>query len=261
MKALAFVVLLAACGSSSSEPQNVAGCDQAGLYRLRFHAAGQWMWFRFRLDPQGTATLVPPIALDSDGQILEATPGPGCALDVTMRRKNKPPMLARLELDPKTNAVKGKLRTKGVTQWELEGVRDPGPQQATKHACVRPGRYELVVPNEQTWTSSDTTQSCERATLTLPFLVEYVGDKLVIDQLDPQGDAAWAGEDVYELAPCQVEVRLRHFESYVYARLVFDGDRVTATASSTSVQLEHGGRAYRCVAYDPMIWVQRASET
>jgi hypothetical protein len=259
---VALLLAIAACGSSSSASEQAAtGCDLTGMYRLRFKAAGQRLWFRFRIENvagKPVGTMVPPIALRGDTRAVEVTPSTGCTFEVAIRDQERGPMFGRFELDPTANTVKGKLRGKDARWGDLDvgGVRDVAGQKS-KLWCIQPGRYELVVPNEQAWVASNQNQSCDKASLKLPFLVEYVGDELVIDQLDAKGDAAWAGEDIYETAPCEIEVRMRHHQSYVYAKLVFAGDKVTASATRASVEIEDAGGEWTCTVTSPMIWVER----
>jgi hypothetical protein len=126
----------------------------------------------------------------------------------------------------------------------------------SKHACVVPGLYHLVIPPEQAWLNAE-HRGCDTAQLKVPFLVEYLGDRLMIDQLDAQGGAEWTAEDVFEVEPCNVEVRFRHHEWSAYAKLVFAGDKVTATATRAMVQVSQGGELWKCEVANPMAWVER----
>lgn len=117
--------------------------------------------------------------------------------------------------------------------------------------------YELVVPVEQAWDPDIPDRSCEAAGLRIPFLVEFIGDTLVIDQLEADGDAAWAAEDVFQVAPCQAEARFRRFESYAYIRLGFAGETVSAEATKVDVRMGEVDDRWRCRAIEPMAWVER----
>lgn len=258
MKALLALLALAACGSPSDAPKT--GCDLAGTYRLRFDArVGQWLWLRFAVAKDMTATLLPPKAITTKNDALKIDPDPAACKLAAIAKTERGDLLASITIDKKTNEVTGTLRGVGMREGvALKGVRDVGPP-ASKHACVTQGMYALVVPAEQAWTSTERGRSCEAAVARVPFLVEYLGDKLVVDQIDPDGSAAWAAEDVFvdEADPCNVEVRFRHDEWYVYAKVTFGGDKVTAEVTSASVQVSQGGDVWRCEIRDPMSWVEK----
>jgi hypothetical protein len=230
---------------------------------LRYDAGvGQKLWFRFTVDKSvRNASLTKPISIAIDKPALKIDPDPAsCKLDVIAQATNGE-LLASLTLDPKTHAVTGTLRVAGRRSGvNISGVRDVGAQTSAE-ACVKPGLYELVVPAEQGWTPDIKDRSCESASLRVPFLVEYIGDQLVIDQLEADGDAAWAAEDVYTVAPCQAEVRFRRFESMAYIRLGFAGDTVSAEATSVNVRMGEVDDRWRCVATEPMAWVERKGDS
>lgn len=260
LPALLGLALLSCSSKSDSKQQGSGGCDLSGQYRLRFKARGQKMWFRFALTKGATtATMQQPMTMELDPKKpkLDIDPDPAsCKLTATAHATIGD-VLASLTLDPKTNKVTGLVRMSGDRDGlALKGVRDTGPL-TSPHECVKPGRYELVVPAEQEWESDTPKASCDAASLRLPFLVEYVGDELAVDQLDDKGDAAWGAEDIYEVEPCKVEVRFRRFESYAYARLTFAGDSVTADASSVNVEMGEVGARWRCRAKQPMAWVEK----
>jgi len=260
--ALLALTLACACSSKADKQKGASGCDLSGQYRLRFKARGQKMWFRFNLAKgANSATLQQPMTLELDPKKpkLDIDPDPAsCKLTVTAHA-TVGDILASLTLDPKTNKVTGLVRYSGDRDGlQLTGVRDVGPL-TSPNACVKPGTYELVVPAEQEWESDTPKASCDAASLRLPFLVEYVGDDLAIDQLDDKGDAAWGAEDIYTdpAEPCSAEVRFRRFESYAYARLTFAGDSVTADATGVNVEMGEVGARWRCKATQPMAWVER----
>src|SRR5262245_39829015 len=250
---------LLGCGGKSKEAAK-SGCDFTGHYRLRYEAGvGQKLWFRFDVD-KGKGTMVKPISIGMDDLKLKLDPDPAsCKLDVIAHARQGD-LLASLTIDPKTQAVSGTLRISGDRKGvPISGVRDVGPQTSPQ-ACVKPGLYELVVPPEQPWTPDPKDRSCETAGLRVPFLVEFIGDKLVVDQLEEDGDAAGAAQDVYTVAPCQAEVRVRRFESMAYIRLGFAGDTVSAEASSVDVRMGEIGDHWRCRADTPMAWVERKAD-
>jgi hypothetical protein len=254
-------VFAAACGDTkSAEPEVTAGCDLAGTYRLRFPAANQWMWVRFRVEGRPLAwsgRSIPPRVFETTNHAVEISQdGQRCSFTATHKTKHGP-VFAQVSFDPATNDVKGTLRRQDARDptKPLAGVRDVGKQKS-KLYCVKPGRYELSVPNEQTWKPDNKNMSCDKASLKLPFLVEYLGDELVIDQLDDDGTAAWAGEDVVEKGPCEWWVRFRHHRSWIAANLTFAGDKVTASAKEASVVIEEQGGYWTCVTKDPVVWVE-----
>ncbi|HEY5927389.1 MAG TPA: hypothetical protein VIV11_37150 [Kofleriaceae bacterium] len=263
MRWLLLIALVGCSGKAKETAQS--GCDFAGRYRLRFEAGvGQKLWFRFDVDKGARkATLVKPISIGVDpaNYALELDPDPAsCKLDVIAKAKQGD-ILASLTLDPKTQVVTGTLRIAGERSGvPISGVRDVGASPSPQ-ACVKPGLYELVVPAEQGWTPSIKDRSCETAELRVPFLVEFIGDKLVVDQLEDDGDAAWAAEDVYTVAPCQAEVRFRRFESMAYIRLGFAGDTVSAEATNVDVRMGEVDDRWRCVANEPMAWVERKADS
>jgi hypothetical protein len=264
MRAFITVAALAAvsagCGSKSKD-NSVAGCDLAGLYRLRFDAGvGQWLWLRFRIAPNGmSATLEKPTAFADDVDTLKLDPDPaGCKASVTVASQ-RGDLLAHVTLDPKTNKVTGKLRfVEDREGMVLEGVRDPSGVPTGPNACIKPGMYRLVVPAEQAWQSDEEGADCEGAELAVSFLVEPFGDKLLVEQIRPDGTSAWAAEDTSIAGPCDVEVRFRHRDHTVHGRVTFGGD--TVTARGRHVNVEHvtaGGDRYRCTVSDPILWVER----
>jgi hypothetical protein len=264
MRTLALIALaaLAGCGAKSDKPSK-SGCDFAGRYRLRYEAGvGQKLWFRFDVDKGARGgTLVQPITITSTDGKLKLDPDPAsCKVDVIAHSKVGD-VLASLTLDPKTNKVSGTLRIAGARSGvAIAGVRDVGPQTSPQ-ACVKPGVYELVVPSEQAWTPDTKDRSCETAGLRVPFLVEFIGDQLVVDQLEDDGDAAWAAEDVFTDGPCLAEVRFRRFESMAYIRLGFAGETVSAEATSVDVRMGEVGGRWRCIANEPMAWVERKADS
>jgi hypothetical protein len=259
MRWLIPIVLFGCSPSTKSEAK--PGCDLAGHYRLRYDAGvGQKLWLRFQVDkPVRTATLTKPISFKmapgKDALTIDPDPA-SCKLDVIAHAEGGD-LLASLTLDPKTHAVTGTLRVSGQRKGvSIEGVRDVGGLPSPQ-ACVQPGIYELVVPAEQAWKPDVEDRSCEAAGLRIPFLVEFIGDKLVIDQLEDDGRAAWAAEDVFDTAPCQAEARFRRFDSYAYIRLGFAGDTVSAEATSVDVRMGEVDDRWRCRAVEPMAWVER----
>ena len=254
------VLALVGCGSKSKEAAK-SGCDFDGHYRLRYEVGvGQKLWFRFDVT-KNQGTMVKPISIGMADVKLKLDPDPAsCKLDVIAHAKQGD-VLASLTLDPKKDVVVGTLRVAGDRKGvAISGVRDVGAQKSPE-ACVKPGLYELVVPAEQAWTPDVKDRSCETAELRAQFLVEYIGDKLVVDQLEDDGDAAWAAEDVYTVAPCQAEVRFRRFESMAYVRLGFAGDQVSAEATSVDVRMGEVGDRWRCRADTPMAWVERKGDS
>ncbi len=257
--------LIASSGCSSKETKAATpGCDLSGLYRLRFDAeVGQWLWFRFRIDPSGqTAKLETPSAFGAVPMTIDPDPA-ACKASVIAKAKSGD-VLASVTLDPKTNKVTGTIRPAGARATiALEGVRDQGAIPTGEHACVTPGVYKLVVPSEQAWLSSvpDKNADCSEATLEVPFLVEPWGDKVIIDQLDADGTASWGAEDVAVVGLCEFDVRFRHRERMVEARITFSGDKVTAEASYATAQVvtKHGD-SWRCTIPTPMAWVERVAK-
>jgi len=257
-----FVLLLlalAACGGGKEKPKAKEGCDLAGTYRTRFDAGvGQWLWFRFEVDSAMKATMKGPSAIDEKTTTLTVDPDPAaCKLSVVAKTE-RGEILASLTLDPKTQKVTGKLRMVGAREGvALDGVRDPVAGTPPKHACIKPGRYQLVVPAEQEWKADD-GGSCDNAIIKVPFLVEEFGEKLAIDQLDDDGSAAWTAEDFSLVGDCEVVLRFRNREYTAMTKLTFGGDQVTAAAMSASVQVLDKGDTRRCrVTGSPMAWVER----
>ena len=207
-------------------------------------------------DAATTATLVPPYAIDRNSKLDLRTEPDACKLSVTAKTKDHD-LLAMVTLDPKTNTVKGTLRISGSPDpaVTLEGVRDVG-QPVAKDACIKPGIFKLVVPAEQAWTSDD-GKGCEHALLEVRFLVEPFGDRLSIDQIDADGNAEWAAEDVYQDNPCEAEVRFRHDQWYTYSKFTFAGDAITATVTHASMQITATHDSWRCEIANPMAWVER----
>jgi hypothetical protein len=257
---LILVLVATGCGSKANSETQPTGCDLSGTYRTRFRSSGQWMWLRFRVEGQvaaWTGRLIPPRAFKTPNNAVQISQdGDKCSFSVALRGE-RGTMFAQVGVDAKTNDVKGSLRFQDarVGSIPLAGVRDLGKQKS-KLYCVKPGRYELSVPNEQAWKSDNKNMSCDKASLKLPFLVEYVGDELVIDQLDEDGTAAWAGEDVVEKGPCEYWVRFRHHNSWISANVTFAGDKVTASAKTASVVIEEQGGRWTCEAPDPIAWVE-----
>jgi len=258
-----WLLLLTLLGCSSKPAPAKHGCDLSGHYRLRYEVGvGQKLWFRFDVDKaMRSGTMVKPLSLALETPTVSLDPDPAsCKLAVIAKAKSGD-LLASLTLDPKTNAVTGTLRISGRRSGvPISGVRNLGAPPSPQ-ACVKPGIYELVVPAEQTWIADTKDRSCETAELRVPFLVEFIGDKLVIDQLEDDGDAAWAAEDVYSVAPCQAEVRFRRWESWAYIRLGFAGDTVSTDALSVEVRMGEAGDRWRCVAKEPMAWVERKGDS
>jgi hypothetical protein len=256
--AVTLVLVLAACGGKSDAPQS--GCDLAGTYRLRFDArVGQWLWLRFKVERDMSAKLLSPKAITTKDDKLKIDPDPAACKLAAIAKTESGELLASITIDKKTNEVTGTLRGVGMRSGvALRGVRDVGPSPS-KHACVTQGMYALVVPAEQAWQATEGGRNCETAAVRVPFLVEYLGDKLVIDQIEPDGRAAWAAEDVFvdEADPCQVEVRFRHDEWYVYSKIYFGGDKVTAEVTSANVEVVQGGDSWRCEIRTPMSWVEK----
>ena len=256
-------VLAAGCGSKETKAAP-AGCDLAGLYRLRFDArVGQWLWFRFRIDPSGqTATLETPSAFGAAKLTLDPDPA-ACKASVIAKAKDGD-VLASITLDPKTNKVTGTIRPSGERATiTLEGVRDTGAIPTGEHSCVAPGIYRLVVPSEQGWLSSvpDQNADCSEAKIDVPFLVEPWGDKVIIDQLDSDGTASWGAEDVAVVGMCEFDVRFRHRDRTVQARITFSGDKVTAEADYATTQVvTKNGDSWKCTIPTPMAWVERAAK-
>lgn len=261
-RAIALAWMLAACGSGKAAPAT-EGCDLSGLYRLRFDAGvGQWMWFRFRIAPNGQAAqLEKPTAFapGKDGYTLKLDPDPGACKATVTATSERGDLLGSITLDPKTHKVTGTLRVSGAREGvTLEGMRDQGPIPSGPNACIEPGMYKLVVPSEQAWDSTDAGADCSAAKLEVPFLVEPFGDKLLVDQIDPDGTASWAAEDTSIDGPCAVSIRFRHRERTVQAQLTFSGDQVTAQGHFASVQhVTTNGDSWKCSVMEPMIWVER----
>lgn len=255
---LLVVIALVGCTPKDDSNKPVTGCNLAGTYRLRFDArVGQWLWFRFELDKSMKAKLVAPKAIEA--KELKIDPDPAACKLAVIAKTERGDLLASLTVDKKTNAVTGTLRGVGMREGiSITGVRDVGPIPPSE-VCVRSGIYTLVIPSEQEWKSAE-GRSCDTAIVRVPFLVEYVGDKLVLDQLDADGNAAWAAEDVYVLDtdPCSIEVRFRHDDWYTYATITFAGDKVTATGSSASVSVSGGGDVWRCEIKNPMAWIEKS---
>lgn len=259
---LLVLVLIAGCTTKESKAGK-DGCDLSGHYRLRFEAGvGQKLWFRFKVDNNGRdAVLTPPMAMavDKTNVKLKLDPDPAaCKLSV-IATTERGDLLASMTVDPRTNAVTGTLRPAGArSSVPLAGVRDLGPPTGKSASCVTPGVYELVIPTEQAWESTDDAQSCDEAIVRIPFLVEPFGEHLSIDQLDADGRTAWGAEDIYEVAPCQVEVRFRHHDRQAYAILAFSGDKVTAEATHATVKMVgKSGDVWQCEIRNPMAWVER----
>lgn len=258
MRSLLLLLTVAACSpGESSAPRK--GCDLVGTYRLRFDArVGQWLWLRFNVDKGMKATLLPPKAISATALTVDPDPA-ACKLSV-IAKGERGDLLASLTIDKKTNAVTGTLRGVGMRSGiSIHGVRDVGPPPSKSPFCVVPGTYKLVVPPEQEWMPLESGRHCDTARVEVKFLVEYLGDKLVLDQLDPDGSAAWAAEDVFvdEADPCNVDVRFRHDEWYTYAKITFAADKVTAAATSANVEVSEHGDVWRCQIQNPMSWVEK----
>jgi hypothetical protein len=257
---VATIISFGACKGKAKQTDVTAGCDLSGTYRTRFDAGvGQWLWFRFEVDPSVQhATLKMPSAVD-DKATLTIDPDPAaCKLSVVAKTP-RGELLASITLDPKTQKVTGKLRMVGAREGVvLEGVHDPRTgAPAPKHACIAPGRYQLVIPAEQAWNPLD-GGTCDAASIKVPFLVEELGDKLSIDQLDDDGSAAWAAEDYVETGDCSVQIQFRHRDYMTMADLTFGGDKVTAKALSARVSvIESGGDKHSCQIINPMVWVEK----
>ncbi len=261
MRCAALLLAVVACGGGDKDKpkDNVAGgCDLAGVYRTRFDAGvGQWLWFRFEVDASmQKATLKAPSAIDK--ATLTIDPDPAACKASVLAKTETGELLASITLDPKTHKVTGKLRRNGAREGvELQGVHDPvGGAGTGKRACIQPGKYQLVVPAEQEWFAAD-KGSCDNAAIKVPFLVEELGDKLSIDQLDDDGTAAWAAEDYSEQGECEVLLRFRHKDYTALTKLTFGGGQVTAAALSVSVQVLDKGDTRRCIAENPMAWVEK----
>jgi len=260
MRLAVLLIAVASCGGGKDKAKPATtGCDLSGVFRTRFDAGvGQWLWFRFEVDASmQKATLRTPSAID-DKAVLTIDPDPAACKASVVAKTERGELLASITLDPKTHKVTGKLRRNGAREGvELEGVHDPaGAPVPPKHACIKPGRYQLVVPAEQAWKGLD-GGTCEEATIKVPFLVEEFGDKLSIDQLDDDGGAAWAAEDYMETGPCSVRLQFRHRQYMTLAELTFDGDKVGATALSASVSVVEKGDNHRCQIINPMVWVEK----
>ena len=256
------LVVLAACGSAESGAPKT-GCDLAGTYRLRFDArVGQWLWFRFTLDKSMKATQIAPIAIKT--QALKTDPDPAACKLAVIAKTEAGELLASLTVDKKTNAVTGTLRGVGMREGiSITGVRDVGgaatPLPSKPPFCVVPGMYQLAIPSEQEWRPLESGRTCDKAEVKVRFLVEYLGDKLVLDQLDADGSAAWAAEDVFvsDEDPCNVEVRFRHEDWYTYTKLTFANDKVTAATTSANTEVFDRGDIWRCEIRNPMSWVEK----
>ena len=254
------LALVAACGSAKSDAPK-AGCDLAGTYRLRFDArVGQWLWFRFTVDKAMKAKQLAPIAITAKELAIDPDPA-ACKLAV-IAKTERGDLLASLTIDKKTNNVTGTLRGVGMREGiSITGVRDTGPLPSKPPFCVTPGMYELVIPaeQEQPWVPLERGRACDNAVVKVRFMVEYLGDKLVLDQLDRDGSAAWAAEDVFvsDEDPCNVEVRFRHDDWYTYSKLTFSGDKVLATTTSANTEVFDRGDIWRCEIRNPMSWVEK----
>jgi hypothetical protein len=256
VRTLAIILVLGACKGAPAKKAQV-GCDLSGSYRTQFDVGvGQWLWFRFSVDPGlQHAKLELPAAFDPRSPLTIDPDPAACKLSVTAKT-GRGDLLASLTLDPKTQKVTGKLRRPGGTvSVELKGVHDPTSGPAQTRACLKPGRYQLVVPAEQTWHGLDGGK-CDTASLNVPFLLEELGDKVSIDQLDDDGNAAWAAEDYAEEGPCKVLVRFRHEEYMTLTELTFGGDVVTAVPKWASVTVLENGDPHRCQIWDPVAWVE-----
>jgi hypothetical protein len=198
-----------------------------------------------------------PSAFD-ESATLTVDPDPAACKASVIAKTKTGEVLASITLDPKTHKVTGKLRRSGAREGvELEGVHDPaGAPPTGKRACIKPGKYQLVVPAEQEWHAAD-GGSCDNAAIKVPFLVEELGEKLSIDQLDDDGTAAWAAEDYREQGECEVLLRFRHRDYTALTRLTFGGDKVTAAPLEASVQVLDKGDTRRCRATSPMAWVEK----
>jgi hypothetical protein len=253
-------LLLAACSGGGKEKKSAAGgCDLSGTYRTRFDArVGQWLWFRFAVDASGAkATVKSPSAIGEKATITFDPDPAACKASIVLKEE-RGDILASITLDPKTQKVTGQLRMVGAREGvPLEGVHDPLGGTPPKRACIQPGRYQLVVPAEQAWTSDDGGK-CDAALVKVPFLVEEYGEDLLIDQLDDDGSAAWAAEDYGVVGPCEVILRFRHRDYTAQTRLTFGGDKVTAAAlSATANVVESGGDKHSCHISEPMAWVEK----
>lgn len=257
-KLIALLVTLAACGSSKGDAPKT-GCDLAGTYRLRFDArVGQWLWFRFTLDKSMKAKQIPPVAITA--KELKIDPDPAACKLAVIANTDAGELLASLTVDKKTNAVTGTLRGVGMRDGiSITGVRDVGPLPSKPPFCVVPGMYQLEIPSEQEWHALESGRHCDTAAVKVRFLVEYLGDKLVLDQLDADGSAAWAAEDVFvsDEDPCNVEVRFRHDDWYTYTKITFANDKVTAATTSANTEVFDRGDVWRCEIRNPMSWVEK----
>ncbi len=260
MRVALLCLLLAACSGGKDKKQAAAGgCDLSGTYRTRFDArVGQWLWFRFAVDASGVNAVVKSPSAIGEKSTITFDPDPAACKASIVLKGERGDILASITLDPKTQKVTGQLRMVGAREGvPIEGVHDPIGGTPPKRACIQAGRYQLVVPAEQAWTSDDGGK-CDTALIKVPFLVEEYGDDLLIDQLDDDGSAAWAAEDYATLSPCEVILRFRHRDYTAQTRLTFGGDKVTAAAlSATANVVESGGDKHRCYIADPMAWVEK----
>ena len=261
MRWLILIASLAGCTPKVDEP----ACHFAGRYRLEFKApGGKLSPFRFDVDASGTkATLIQPYSFAVDKADLELDPDRhACKLTVTARTQIGD-YLASLDLDPKTQKVTGLYRTVGDRRGvNISGVRDkPGKPAASPRACIKPGVYELVVPKEQPWQQATTERSCNEATIKIPFVVDFIGDKLSVGQIAEDVDPSYVSTHVVEQGTCGANVLFQRIESSASVELTFDGDKVTAAAQQLDIYIGEPGDRWQCTAQQPVATVSRKADS
>jgi hypothetical protein len=255
---------------SGSAARAAATCDLAGGYRLRFTSNGSsgW-WFRFTVTGDKAT-------LDEGAAVLALDPGPldlkldtaTCSLVLGAKSSAVGDATMTLAVDPKTHAVTGTLvRTKAINEKEksttVAGVHDGAAVKGP--ACVTAGIYKLGVDPKATWKNKvpDDDRDCKDRWIDTYVRVEPYGDTVAISNrgYDPPHGEHSGSDKVTKIDECNANLELSGEGYELAAKVTFAADKITATASSASVQViedgDDGENIWDCEAKDaPLVFTR-----
>ncbi|MGE3768315.1 MAG: hypothetical protein AB7L94_39060 [Kofleriaceae bacterium] len=260
-----------AAGSAPAGSAAAPTCDLAGRYRLRFSSNGStgW-WFRFTVagdkatldEPSGVIAMEPgPLELKTD----LAT----CSLVLGMKSSALGDATMTLAVDPKTHAVTGTfVRSKATDDKEkstaVAGVHDGAAAKGP--ACIAAGIYKLGVDPKAAWKNKDAEDDrpCDADRWIDVFVkVEPYGDTVAITNrdFDPPYGERYGSDKLTKIDECTANLELSGEGYELTAKVTFATDKITATASSVSVQVvedgDDGENLWDCVAKDaPLVFTR-----
>lgn len=259
-----------AAGSANAGSAAAPTCDLAGRYRLRFSSNGStgW-WFRFTVAGDKAT-------LDEAAGVIAMEPGPlelktdpaTCSLVLGMKSSAVGDATMTLAVDPKTHAVTGTfVRSKAIDDKEksttVAGVHDGAAAKGP--ACVPAGIYKLGVDPKAAWKNKepDDDRDCTDRWIDVFVQVEPYGDTVAITNrdFDPPHGERYGSDKLTKLDECTANLELSGEGYELAAKLTFATDKITATASSVSVQVvedgDDGENIWDCVAKDaPLVFTR-----